>query len=148
VISGVPQGSVLGPLFFILYINDMPDCVLEPIMAIYADDAKVSHPTVRGEVPLNLQIDLNNIDHWSDVWQLYLAPPKCIAMRFSSRSKEPAQLQLAGTDLVKESEVRDLGVTMCSNLLFRKHICAIVAKAYQKLNLIFRCFQCRSRLLA
>jgi ribonuclease P/MRP protein subunit RPP40 len=145
VISGVPQGSVLGPLFFIVYINDLPDCVLESMMAIYADDAKVSYRTVRGQIPLDLQLDLNRIDHWSDIWQIYLAPPKCIAMRFSSRSKEPAQLQLGGTDLVIETEVRDLGVTMCSNLLFRKHICTIVAKAYQKLNLIFRCFQTRSR---
>jgi hypothetical protein len=145
VTSGVPQGSVLGPLFFILYINDLPDTVVESSIAIYADDAKVFHFTRRGEYPHGLQHDLGNGNHWSDIWQLFLSPPKCIALRFASRAQEAVELQLGGIVLGREKETRDLGVMMCSDLRFRTHIFSIVGKAYQRLNLIFRCFQTRNR---
>ena len=67
VTSGVPQGSVLGPILFIYYINDMPD-VVECFIKIFADDAKVSNEITSFEDSVKLQGSLNNLSSWAGDW--------------------------------------------------------------------------------
>ena len=67
--DGIPQGSVLGPLLFLLYINDMPDDILSPIK-IFADDTKVYKYVQTEEDMLILQKDVYALCDWSLKWQL------------------------------------------------------------------------------
>ena len=75
VISGVPQGSVLGPLLFVIYINDLPDSVLSTLM-LYADDSKVYKGISTGEDAAQLQTDLHAMYQWSERWLLRFHPDK------------------------------------------------------------------------
>ena len=74
--SGVPQGSVLGPLLFLLYINDLPDCVLSSVK-IFADDSKLFGPVETLEAREHLQHDLQEVGNWSLQWQLPFNLDKC-----------------------------------------------------------------------
>jgi len=69
VLSGVPQGSVLRPLLFISYINDMPETV-SSFIYMYADDTKVVREVTTGRDCEELQADLDSIQHWSEKWQM------------------------------------------------------------------------------
>ena len=69
VTSGIPQGSVLGPMLFIIYINDMPSSVLSSIY-LFADDAKVYRNISSNDDPPTLQHDLQQLEKWSEKWQL------------------------------------------------------------------------------
>ena len=81
VISGVPQGSVLGPILFLIYINDLPECVDEPsYTCIFADDVKIGH-VLQSSDDIRLQLTLANIDTWMSTWELELTTSKCKVMR-------------------------------------------------------------------
>ena len=70
VTSGVPQGSILGPVLFVLFINDMPDVVSEPsTLALFADDAKCHRAINDDGDCVALQDDLNNLSYWSVKWK-------------------------------------------------------------------------------
>ena len=69
VISGIPQGSVLGPVLFIIYINDLPDLV-ENFTMLFADDTKLYSAVNNTNDHDSLQNDLNKLIHWSEKWQL------------------------------------------------------------------------------
>ena len=79
--SGVPQGTILGPILFLLYINDLPSEIQSPIK-LFADDTKLYRKLVNRVTDTNiLQSDLNNIETWSDIWQLKFNSEKCETMR-------------------------------------------------------------------
>jgi ribonuclease P/MRP protein subunit RPP40 len=83
VISGVPQGSVLGPVLFVIFVNDMRDCVSSKItVELFADDTKL-YTTINDnlETCCDLQSCLAEIFNWADHWQLKLSPNKCAVMR-------------------------------------------------------------------
>ena len=71
VLSGIPQGSVLGPLLFICFINDMPEVVHSSIQ-MFADDTKIFRTVNNPEQAHLLQDDLDALEEWSNVWQLRL----------------------------------------------------------------------------
>ena len=87
VTSGVPQGSVLGPLFFLMYINGASDLVFSPgtHITIYADDILLSKPVVCDDDFLGLQTDLNSFFQWSVSRCLTFNPEKCKLMVVSTR---------------------------------------------------------------
>lgn len=66
VTSGIPQGSVLGPLLFVLYINDLPDHILNSV-SLFADDLKMYGPSSKNDT---LQADLDELAAWQDTWLL------------------------------------------------------------------------------
>jgi retron-type reverse transcriptase len=69
VLSGVPQGSILGPILFIIYINELPDCLnADSNIFVYADDAKLFRHVSTSQDSLNLQNDINKLSNWTDEW--------------------------------------------------------------------------------
>ena len=75
-VSGVPQGSVLGPLLFNIYVNNIPDVVSSPIL-LFADDVKVFRCIKTHHDYIQLQSDLNCLSEWSLTWKLKFNISKC-----------------------------------------------------------------------
>jgi hypothetical protein len=83
VTSGVPQGSILGPLLFLVYINDMPEYVGQgSSIALFADDSKLYRPINSASHHL-LQSDLSGLHNWSNVWGMTFNPTKCKVVHMS-----------------------------------------------------------------
>ena len=92
VLSGVPQGSVLAPIMFAIYINDLPQGV-NSYMSLFADDAKIQRKVEKKEDCEALKQDLNKIYAWCDKWQMEFNTKKCSVMHFG-KSKIKANLAL------------------------------------------------------
>ena len=90
--SGVPQGSVLGPLLFLLYINDLPQNIQ---VRLFADDTAV-YLTVSSFKDVNiLQADLDTLQEWERTWDMEFNPGECQVLQIT-RSKQPLQSQYTG----------------------------------------------------
>ena len=85
VTSGVPQGSVLGPILFIIYINDLHANVLNSI-AKFADDTIISGIADNLESYESIQSDLNNIIEWSTIWSMEFNVDKCKTLHIGNRN--------------------------------------------------------------
>ena len=86
VTSGIPQGSVLGPILFIIYINDMPECV-NATTYLFANDTKIYKEISCEDDVSGLQEDLDQLQKWSDTWLLKFHPNKCKVMTVSNKTK-------------------------------------------------------------
>ena len=87
VTSSVPQGSVLGPLLFTIFINDLPENV-KNICKLYADDCKLIG-VVRNEDDLEqIQIDIDKLQQWAKTWQMSFNYEKCKVMHFGKKNRE------------------------------------------------------------
>jgi hypothetical protein len=142
--SGVPQGSVLGPLLFLIYINDVSDIFSNDVkLKLYADDLKV-YTTVDSHLEYEvLQGKLKLLESWSDMWQLKFSVSKCKHLRISQNSHASYCYTLLGNELESVPECVDLGVTVDDRLRFHSHIRSIATKAHQRANMILRCFLTR-----
>ena len=78
-ISGVPQGSVLGPLLFLLYVNDISDLV-QSNLKMFADDIKIYRAIYSTSDSLLLQQDLDKLSEWAQKWLLRFSVPKCVVL--------------------------------------------------------------------
>ena len=89
VTSGIPQGSVLGPLLFVIYINDLPEVVdKDSYVYLFADDTKVFRQ-IKSQYDHNkLQGDINNLLDWSNKWLLKFHPDKCVSMKIPGKPNE------------------------------------------------------------
>ncbi len=130
VTSGVPQGSILGPLLFLLYINDMPSVASNTDTALFADDAKCIKKISCSADARVLQDDLNRLHCWSNKWSLRFNAGKCKVLTIA-RSRNPIKFDysLNGSLLEHVGIFRDLGVVVDSTLSFREHIRSLVSKA-------------------
>ena len=84
VISGVPQGTVLGPILFLIFLNDIESCVLHSSIGCFADDTRISKAIYQAEDSKLLQEDLNRILHWTEQNNMALHEDKFIYMNFYS----------------------------------------------------------------
>ena len=141
VISGVPQGSVLGPLLYILYINDLPNVIQHSSIYIFADDTKLSFSFPRN-LPsyCNLEADLLSISKWANEMQLTLALNKCSILHLGN-SNPQYDYVIDDLCLKKSNLIKDLGVTVDSKLNFSYHIVDIVKKAAIRMKCLFRAFE-------
>jgi len=139
VISGVPQGSVLGPILFVCFINDMPE-VVRSLIYMYADDSKIFgevNNSIDGEV---MQRDLDSLDKWEYKWQLSFSIEKCKVMHLGGAKNPMLTYKMKTTALQVTTEEKDLGVWMNDSLKSTQHVVQTVKKANQILGLIRRSF--------
>ena len=145
VVSGVPQGSVLGPLLFLIYINGIAELPLSPgsKLVIYADDVLLYRPIRQASDFQLLQQDVDALGIWADNNYLTFNPSKCKAMVFSSRRQPvpfPANFSLNGFLLEVVDSVKYLGLSISSDLSWTNHINSITSKARKLVGLLFRQF--------
>lgn len=136
--SGIPQGSHLGPLMFLLYFNDVNN-VLEGPRLSFADDFKLYYK-IRSDADAQfLQQQLTAFANWCNVNRMTVNPEKCSIITFS-RSKNPMaySYDLNGVLLSRVDQIKDLGVILDSKLTFKQHVSYIVDKASKSLGLMFR----------
>jgi hypothetical protein len=138
--SGVPQGSVLGPILFLLYMNDVTNCLQGACKVnLYADDAKF-YLCRDNDDASDLVSSLNRFEEWVRTWQLKIAPEKCFAFSVGERFAPMVHYDICKSLISTVSKVRDLGVTFSSNLKFSDHCASIVSVAYPRAVCILKCF--------
>ncbi|BES90490.1 Retrotransposon protein [Nesidiocoris tenuis] len=139
-LSGVPQGSHLGPLLFLIFINDVGSVLPSDVgFLVYADDIKLFRRVAGVEDGRALQAGLDRLDRWCVVNGLLLSTPKCCVVSFS-RSPSPILFEYSssGSALSRKNVVRDLGVLLDSQLSFVDHIELIVGRAMRALGFLRR----------
>ena len=128
VTSGVPQGSVLGPILFLIFINDLPLEIVSPL-SLFADDSKVFSRIVaeknrrigtEGGREI-LQRDLDRIREWAEKWKMEFNVGKCKIMHLGKKNPKHSYT-MGGVELEKTSEERDLGVLVDDRLEFDRHV--------------------------
>ena len=145
VLSGVrtTQGSIVGPLIFLVYINDLPNNIDYASIYLFADDTKFIKSILANLASTSdplLQSDIDLLVAWCKVWKLSLNAVKCAAIRFSLSPKTP----LPSVYKVDETMIpflpchRDLGIVASNNLSWSNHYDLICSKAYRTLRLIRR----------
>ena len=148
--SGVPQGSVLGPLLFLIYVN----CLGHHLSCrwyAFADDFKlyISHErNTRVLENSSLQVDLNKLVQVAESWNLKLNVSKCVVMRFGEKvvgNGAGSGYFLGLTELLLVHSHRDLGVLVDPSLRFHGHVDSLVRKASGLANNLLRSTICRTR---
>ena len=137
--SGVPEGALLAPLLFSLFINDLPVVVTSSSCIMYAGDVKIYRQITS---PADCDLLQGDLCKWSADWRLCLNPQKCLS--FTITLKQAPILHtyhINSSSLQRLTEVGDLGITLDSNLTFSVHINRIVSKANRALGMLFRSFQ-------
>lgn len=141
--SGVPQGSVLGPIFFVIFINDLPSRVKNSICKLYADDNKLISEIKDLADCLKMQEDIDELVKWSEEWLLGFNTEKCKIMHIGKKNPNFVyEMKSNGQKLALETTIleRDLGVMISSNLKWENQVDAVVAKANSVLGRISKSF--------
>ena len=138
VTSGVPQGSVLGPVLFLMYINDIGENIGSQIR-LFADDTILYRTINSAEDTAKLQDDVTQLQEWCHEWQMLFHPAKCNLLRVST-SRSPIQVSytLSGHTLDRVEKVKYLGVTISSNLKWDAHITNVRHSADNTLRFLKR----------
>jgi len=139
--SGVPQGSVLGPLLFVIYINDLPECITSTSY-LFADDTKVLRKIYSEDDAKQLQDDIDSLDTWSKKWLLRFHPDKCHVLTLGKFENitHTERYRLGETELEHVFEEKDLGVIFDAEMKFEQHINTKIKKANSMAGLIRRSF--------
>jgi hypothetical protein len=142
VISGVPQGSVLGPLLFVLFINDIDRSVVNRLLK-FADDTKLFGCVSTQQQIDVLRADLNTLFKWSEEWQMVFNVEKCKVMHFGKSNVKTVYNMGVGTLSVTDAE-KDLGVIVQNDLKVSQQCVKVTKTANQVLGMIKRTFKSRS----
>ena len=140
--SGVPQGSILGPLLFVIFVNDLPQASKHSDILLFADDTKCSTEIDCMDSCAHFQDDINALTDWGVRWRLLFNETKSAVLHFTKK-KHPTH----ATYFINESPVtaqesyKDLGVTLTTTLSWDSHYDKISAEAYQHLGLLRRTFK-------
>ena len=156
ILSGVPQGTVLGPLLFILFINDLELCVTSSTVGIFADDTRISKQIGSLNDCKLLQEDLNSVVFWSKSNNMqpherkfelviHKHKPGDLLQEFPFSPLTMCYTTSSGESLYPSENVRDLGVTISHDLSWSRHICDTVAKARNVASWVLSVFKTRNK---
>ena len=145
VTSGVPQGTVLGPLLFLLYINDLPDNLI-PQTRLFAGDALV-YGVISADIDKNnLQDDLCSLEQWQEKWQMSFNASKCKIICLSNKRHRPTRTcTFCNAILEQVDSITYLGITLKKDLKWSEHISDNAGNANKVLGLVKRNFWNSSR---
>ena len=138
VLSGIPQGSILGPLLFLIYVNDIPDHISKSLLYLFADDTKCLKTISDPSDVFELQHDINSLNLWSVQWGLLFNPTKIVQISFKSTLQ--TSYTIGRSSISKVDSHKDLGIILPSNLTWDAHYDHIISKAYSILGLLRRTF--------
>ena len=143
VLSGVPQGSILGPLLFVLFIDDINDCVSEGTeLAMYADDTKIFREIKCDVDQFILQEDINKLTEWSKINKMNFNPDKSKVLTVTNKSLNYVLpfyehfYELNGKVLDYVVNQKDLGVIVNRWLTWNSHCESLVANAYKQFGFL------------
>ena len=140
VLSGVPQGTVLGPLMFLIYINDISEQVSSPLR-LFADDCllyRVIHAETDSQQPQS-DIAIDCLSPWAEIWQMSFNITKCVVMKCSkSPSIISFNYSLNGHVLDTKTEHTYLGIILHNSMSWASHINSIVNKTSRTLSETFQ----------
>lgn len=149
VISGVPQGTVLGPILFLIYIWDLDKDLEGVTISSFADDTRIVGAVKSDEDAANIQLQLNKIYNWASENNMSFNATKFVHLHYSSgpTNSLPIHKFLAPNQqiITSESTVRDLGVLMCTDLSSNEQVTSMVAQARKRMGWILRTFACREK---
>ena len=136
--SGIPQGSILGPLLFIIFINELPDSIKNHCM-MFADDTKIF-----GNPGSSLQLDINRANDWAQKWRMKFNVNKCKVLHFNKCEVNHYDYYMTDQhtmcQMTSTTQEKDIGVIFDNNLQFNSHITTTVKKSQQILSIIKRSF--------
>ena len=136
--SGVPQGSILGPFLFLIFI-DMPEVLKYSDICLFADDTKIFKSINSVNDCLKLQQDIDALYKWSTKWGLNFNPSKCKILTVTRLTNQYLfKYKLNGCELERVTEMKDLGIIIDNKLSWNKHVTQNVKKANNFLGLIKR----------
>ncbi|KAK4471072.1 hypothetical protein MN116_000587 [Schistosoma mekongi] len=140
--SGVIQGSVLGPLLFVIYINDINNVIKHGRPYLYADDLKIVYsfkPDSLEEGMTLIQKDLDNLTSWSQKWQLPLNYSKCGIMHIGNHNPQ-STFYLNGSKVQILQSTSDLGIKYSGNLKSMEHTSSIISKTRRLTGFLLKNF--------
>ena len=141
--SGVPQGTVLGPLMFLLYINDIGDHLNHSTIRLFADDCLLYRTISNQDDADRLQDDLDKLQEWTETWQINFNAKKCYLLSIHSK-RDPALnmtlYRLNGEEIAKTSHHSYIGVELQDDGKWTKHIENCTKKANRALGFLRRNF--------
>ena len=136
VMSGVPQGTVLGPLLFLVHINDLPDHVTSSVR-LFADDCLLYRQIKTEKDQLELQKDLSNLENWANTWGMKFNAKKCYILTISDKGK--SKFYQLNSYILKSVENNPyLGILFDNNLKWSTHIDNVSKKASSSLGFVMR----------
>ena len=140
VTSGVPQGSILGPLLFLVYINDLPEVIDSASnIKLFADDSKCHRTIVQNSDCLALQEDIDTLFHWSKDWRLRFNVKKCEVLSVTRKQRPIVNNYLLdGHPIKRANQQSDLGVIISHDLKWHEHIHHVLSKGYRMLGFLRR----------
>ena len=139
--SGIPQGSVLGPMLFVIFINDLPECILvDAFSFLFADDTKMFRNIKTIEECRILQKDIDSLYKWSKIWLIDFNSDMCKHMHIG-KSDFRYRYTLNGIPLKYTEVEKDIGVHIDDQLSFDVHIATKCKKANSMFALIRRTFK-------
>ena len=132
--SGIPQGSVFGPILFVIFINDLP-FTIKNRCKLFADDTKLYRTIITEDDTTSLQDDINRLVNWSTMWHLPFNEQKCKCTHFG-KDKTSRSYQMNDHIMENVKVIKDLGVITDHKLKFHNHSSAAIKKANSVLGLI------------
>ena len=134
VLSGVPQGSVLGPVLFLLFIEDMPHSIKHSDCRLYADDTLLC---CKNSSQVQLQEDVTSLVHWSEKWGMTFNPTKCSHMEVGKLTPQYS-VQINDVPIPHADHLKYLGLTISHDMKWKTHIANITKKANRQLGMLKR----------